>query len=190
MGPVQAGGANAQAHGKFYVRGLDKTLLQELARKVQDDFVAKLRATGVTVLTYDDLKADPVVAEHGRLSPDGKWGFPTFTKDPLTFLRVTPTDAQEFERGLAASPTFWLHSLAKQKSLTVLLPEIAYTVPQMWGEVESGYKRDSAGIAVNSAMMLQGAMGLCGQSPGQFHPASRSSSTASASRRRSPARSS
>lgn len=28
----KAGGANAQAHGKFYVKGLDKALLQDLAR--------------------------------------------------------------------------------------------------------------------------------------------------------------
>lgn len=148
------GGGNAQAHGKFYVSGLDKALLQDLARKLQDDFIAKLRATGATVLTYDDLKGDPAIAAHGRLSADAKWGFPTTTKDPLTYIRVTPTDEQEFERGLAASPTFWLHSLAKERKLTVLLPEITFTVPQMWGEVEAGYKRDSAGIAVNSVMLL------------------------------------
>jgi hypothetical protein len=164
----KAGGGNAQAHGKFYVKGLDKTLLQDLARKLQEDLVAKLRATGATVLTYEDLKNDPLVAGHGRLSSDGKWGFPVFTKDPLTFLRVTPTDEQEFERGLAASPTFWMHSLAKAKNLIVLLPEITFTVPQMWGETESGYKRDSAGIAVNSAMMMHGAMIYVDNPQGSF----------------------
>ena len=132
-------------------------MLQDLARQVQEDFVTKLRATGATVLTYDDLKADPLIAGHGRLSADAKWDFPTTTKDPLTYVRVTPTDEQEFERGLAASPTFWLHSLAKERKLIVLLPEITFTVPQMWGEVEAGYKRDSAGIAVNSVMLLQAA---------------------------------
>jgi hypothetical protein len=162
------GGGNAQAHGKFYVRGLEKPLLQELARKVQDDFVAKLRATGATVLTYDDLKDHPLIAGRGRLSPDTKWGFPTWTQDPLTYLRVTPTDAQEFERGMAASPAFWMHSLSKEKNLIVLLPEITFTVPQMWGEVDAGYKRDSAGIAVNSAMMLHGAMIYVDNPKGSF----------------------
>ncbi len=162
------GGGNAQAHGKFYVRGLDKPLLQGLAQKLQGDFVAKLRATGATVLTHDDLKADPLVAGHGRLSPDDKWGFPTTSKDPLTYIRVTPTDEQQFERGLAASPTFWMHSLAKEKKLIVLLPEITFTVPQMWGEVDSGYKRDSAGIAVNSTMLLHGGMVYVDNPQGSF----------------------
>ena len=151
------GGANAQAHGKFYVQGLDKSLVQELARKVQDDFVAKLRATGATVLTYDDLKSDPLVAGHGRRTADAKWNLPTRSKDPLTYIIATPTDAQAFEPGLAASAAFWLHAMAKEKKLIVLLPEITFTVPQMWGEVDAGYKRDSAGIAVNSTMLLQAA---------------------------------
>ncbi len=164
----RAGGANAQAHGKFYVKGLDKALLQGLARQLQDDLVAKLRATGATVLTYDDLKGDPRIAGHGRLSPDAKWGFPTWSQDPLTYVRVTPTDEQEFERGLAASPTFWMHAIAKEKNLIILLPEVTFTVPQMWGEVDSGYKRDSAGIAVNSAMMLHGAMIYVDNPQGSF----------------------
>lgn len=164
----KAGGSNAKAHGKFFVNGLDKTFLQGLARKAQDDLVAKLRATGATVYTYDDLKAEPIIAGRGRLSPDAKWGFPTWTQSPLTFLRVTPTDEQEFERGLAASPAFWLHSLAKEKKLIVLLPEITFTVPQMWGEVEAGYKRDSAGIAVNSTMLLHGGMVYVDNPQGSF----------------------
>ncbi len=150
----KAGGANAQAHGKYYVKGLDKALLQDLARRLQDDLVAKLRATGATVLTYDDLKAEPLIAGHGRLTPDAKWGLPTFGKDAHTFVRVAPSDEQLFDRGLAASPNFWLQPLAKERKLIVLMPEITFTVPQMWGETESGYRRDRAGIAVNPAMML------------------------------------
>ena len=53
------GSANAQAHAKFYVKGLDKALLQNLARQVQDDLVTKLRAAGYTVLTYDDVRDRP-----------------------------------------------------------------------------------------------------------------------------------
>lgn len=152
------GGANAQAKGKFYVSGLEKSLLQDLARKLQEDLVAKLRATGAAVLTYEDLKDDPVVAAHGRRSPDAKWGLPTSSGfSNLTFVTAAPTDAQAFEHGMGASAAFWLHSLAKEKKLIVILPEITFTVPQMWGEVDAGYKRDAAGIAVNSVMLLHGA---------------------------------
>jgi hypothetical protein len=164
----KAGGGNAKAHGKFYVQGLEKPLLQELARKIQDDFVAKLRETGATVLTHEDLKADPLVTAHGRLSPDEKWGFPTTTKAPLTYIIAAPTDAQSFARGVAASPMFWLQPMAKEKKLIVLTPEITFTVPQMWGEVDSGYKRDSAGIAVNSTMLLQGASIFVNNPQGSF----------------------
>lgn len=164
----KAGGSNAQAHGKFYVRGLDKTFVQDLARKVQDDFVAKLRATGATVLTYDDLKNDPLVAAHGRLTADEKWSLPTTKIDPLTYIIATPTDAQAFERGLAASIIFWLHSMAMEKKIIVLLPQITFTVPQMWGEVDSGYKRDSAGIAVNSTMLLHQAVIYVDNPQGSF----------------------
>jgi hypothetical protein len=154
----KAGGGNAKAHGKFFVKGLDKALLQGLARQAQEDLVAKLRATGATVLTYDDLKDDPMVAGHGRRSPDAKWGLPASSGfSSLTFLTAAPTDAQAYERGMAASAAFWLHPLVKERKLIVIFPEITFTVPQMWGEVEAGYRRDSAGIAVNSTMLLQGA---------------------------------
>jgi hypothetical protein len=152
------GGANAQAKGKFYVQGLDRALLQGLARQVQDDLVAKLRATGAKVLTYDDLKDDPLLSGHGRRSPDPKWGLPTSSGfSSLTFVTAAPSDAQAFESGITG-PLFWLRGMAKERNLVVILPEITFTVPQMWGETASGYQRDSAGIAVNSTMLLQGAM--------------------------------
>jgi hypothetical protein len=152
------GGGNAQAHAKFYVKGLEKALLQDLARKAQDDLVAKLRATGATVLTYEDLKDHPVVAGHGRRALDPKWGLPTSSLfSDLTFLTAAPSEAQLYDRGMAGSAAFWLHPLAKEKNLVVIFPEITFTVPQMWGEVDAGYKRDSAGIAVNTVMLMHGA---------------------------------
>lgn len=152
------GGGNAQAHGEFFVQGLEKAFLQDLARKAQDDLVAKLRATGATVLTYDELKDHPLIAGHGRRSADSKWGLPTSSLfSNLTFLTASPSDAQCYEKGMAASAAFWLNPLAKEKNLVVIFPEITFTVPQMWGEVDSGYKRDSAGIAVNTVMLMHGA---------------------------------
>lgn len=147
---------NAQAHGKFWVKGLDKPFVQELARKVQDDLVAKLRANGCTVLTYDDLKEHPELAGHGRSGADSKWGLPTMKAHPLTYVVATPSDAQAFDRPITG-PVFWMRGLAKEKQMVILVPEINFTVPQMWGEKDTGYKRASAGIGVNPAMKLGGA---------------------------------
>lgn len=158
-GSVWAQKGGAQAHGKFYVEGLSRELMQELAAKIQDDLVTKLRSAGKTVLTYDDVKDDPVVAGQQRLKADAKWGLPIKGGwgQPLTFLIGTPSDAQAFDPPIQG-PVWAFRSLAKDKGLIVLVPEINLTVPQMFGETESGYKRDKAGIATDPAMVLEGAM--------------------------------
>jgi hypothetical protein len=157
MGSVWAKSGGAKAHGKYYVDGLKKELLQELAAKVQDDLVTRMRAAGYTVLTYDDVKSDPTVASQGRNTADARFGLPTTggLGMPVTFVVATPTDAQAFDAPIQGSA--WpFRGLAKAKDLIVLVPEIRYTVPQMFGETESGYKRDSAGIATDPAMILEG----------------------------------
>ena len=72
-GSVWAKSGGAKAHGKYYVDGLSKPLLQELARKIQDDLVSRMRAAGYTVLTYEDVKAEPDIAGHSRNRPDEKY---------------------------------------------------------------------------------------------------------------------
>lgn len=151
------GEANAQARAKFYVSGLKKEVVQGLARQVQDDLVAKLRAAGYTVLTYDDVKSNAEIAGHGRDAPDSKWGLPTNTKDSLTYVIATPTDAQAFDRPING-PVWWMRNVAKEKGAVILVPEITFTVPQVYGEKEVGYKRAAANIVLKPAMMLQGAM--------------------------------
>jgi hypothetical protein len=154
----KSGGANAVARGRYVVQGLDKAFVQELSRKIQDDLVTKLRATGATVLTYDDLKDHPVVAGQGRKSPDEKWGLPTAKGfGAITFMTAAPTDAQAFEHGMSASAAWWMRSLAKEKGLVGILPDFSFRVPQMWGAKESGYSSASASVSVNPVMIFQGA---------------------------------
>ena len=151
------GSANAQAHAKFYVRGLDKAMLQDLARQVQDDLVAKLRAAGLTVLTYEDLKTDPRIMKHSRDEPDDKWHLPTWSKDPNVYLLANPTDAQAFDKPITG-PLFWLQDLAKEKNLIMIVPELTFNVPQVWGEKTTGYKRAEANINITPALKFMGAM--------------------------------
>jgi hypothetical protein len=152
------GSANAQAHGKFYVKGLDKELVQGLAKQLQEDLVAKMRAAGYTVFTYDDLKDLPVIANHGREAGDEKWaGLPTMTKDPLKYLIANPTDAQNFDRPITG-PLFWLRSVALEKNLILIVPEITFSVPQLTGKTEKGYKTAEASLLMLPALKLQGAV--------------------------------
>ena len=153
----QNGSANAQAHAKFWVKGLDKALLQDLARQMQDDLVKKLRAAGYTVLTYEDLKTDPRIAGHGRDEPDSKWHLPTWSKDPNVYLLANPIDAQAFDKPITG-PLFWLTSLAKEKNLIMIVPELTFTVPQVWGEKTTGYKRAEANINILPALKFAGGM--------------------------------
>lgn len=158
-GSVWSKKGGAQAHGKFYVDGLSRELLQELSGKMQGDLVARLRAAGKTVLTYDDVKDDSLFTGQPRLKADAKWGLPIKGGwgAPLTFLIAAPSDAQAFDNPIQG-PTWWMRGISKEKNLIVLVPEITFSVPQMFSETESGYKRDKAGIATDPAMILEGAM--------------------------------
>lgn len=150
-------GANAQAHAKVYVKGLDKELVQGLAKNIQDDLIAKMRAAGCTVLTYDDMKANPEIAGHGREAPDSKWGLPTTSEDPHTFVIAAPSDEQVLSRGITG-PAFWMKGIAKEKNLTAIVPDIFFVVPIAYGQGEVGYKRAEASVAVNPGMQLHKAM--------------------------------
>lgn len=154
---AKSGSANSQAHAKFFVKGLEKTFLQDLAKQVQDDLVAKLRAGGYTVLTYDDLKDHPLIAKHSRDQPNPKWGLPTKSIDPHVFVVAAPSDEQALDQPING-PVWWLKDVAKEKNLIVLVPEITFTVPQAFGEKDIGYKRAAASITLTPALKLKGAM--------------------------------
>jgi hypothetical protein len=146
--------ASAQAHGQFYVKGLEKPLAQDLAAKVQADLVKRLRDSGYTVLTWDDLKDDPFLAAYARQKPEETWNMPLATGKPLSWVAATPTDAQAFETAGLTTIGFRMQSLAREKNFVIMVPEISYAVPQMWGETSSGYSRVEAGINIDPAMKL------------------------------------
>jgi hypothetical protein len=171
LGSVWAKAGRTKAHAKYYVSGLDKALLQGLSQKLQDDLVAKMRAAGHTVLTYEEMKGEPDVAGHGRLKADERYGLPTGggLGMPVTFVIANPTDSQAFETPIQG-PAWWLRGISKAKDLTVIAPQLTFTTPQMFGESSSNSYRDSAGISTDPRMIFEGAQ-IYGLNPKGGQPA-------------------
>jgi hypothetical protein len=158
LGSVWAKAGRTKAHAKYYVAGLDKALLQGLSKKLQDDLVAKMRSAGYSVLTYEDVKNEPDVSGHGLLKVDSRYGLPTGggLGMPVTFVIANPTDAQAFDSPIQG-PAWWLRGLSKGKDLTVIVPDLTFTTPQMFGQASSTEHTDSAGISTDPRMLLQSA---------------------------------
>lgn len=158
LGSVWAQNKGAKAHAKYFVDGLQKEMLQSLAKTAQDDLVTKLKAQGYTVLTYDDVKAEPDVASRPLLKPDPRFDLPSGggLGAPVTFVYASPSDAQAWDNPIQG-PTWPLRGLAKAKNLTVIVPELTFTTPQMFGKVESGVMTDKAGVGMDPRMIFEGA---------------------------------
>jgi hypothetical protein len=171
LGSVWAKAGRTKAHAKYYVSGLDKALMQGLSKKLQDDLVAKMRSAGYTVLTYEDVKGEPDVTGHGLLKIDSRYGLPTGggLGAPVTFVIANPTDAQGFEAPIQG-PSWWLRGISKAKDLTVIVPELTFTTPQMFGQASSTEHVDSAGISTDPRMIFEGAK-IYGMTPKGGQPA-------------------
>ena len=154
-GSVWAQKGGAQAHGKYFVEGLTKPLMHELATKLQDDLVARMRAAGFTVLTYEEMKADPDVAKRGLDGDEDKWNFPVRSITPLSYILAAPSDAQQFNNPIQGPAWPW-RGMAKAKDLVAVSPELRFSVPQMWGATRAGYSTNEAGIATDPAMLFEG----------------------------------
>lgn len=155
-GSVWAQKGGAQAHGKFFVDGLDKPFLHELATKLQDDLIKRIRAAGYTALSYADLKDHPDVVGRGLDKEDEKWGLPIRHGSPLTYVIAAPSDAQQFNNPIQGAGWPW-RGIAKEKNLVAIVPEMTFSLPQMWGVTRAGYSTNKAGISTDPAMVFEGA---------------------------------
>lgn len=154
-----SGGSNTvRASANYVVSGLDKALAQQLAKKVYDDFVGRVRAAGYTVKTYEDIAGLDAIKNATRATPDAAWGMP-IEKDALgahVMIVATPSDAQAIKPGFGGAV---LGPYMKQgKSVlgegTVIVPTYIINAPQIWGEKGGGYKTISAGINAAPGMNL------------------------------------
>ncbi len=139
---------------RIFVRGLDKAELQALSRALYDDLVARLRAAGATVLTYDDIKPD--LAQLPRKRADERLGVPIRSgrADLLDFAIAAPSDEQAIDwdrKGV----TWPYRALAESRIASVIVPEISFTLPQ-WGIKPAKNGRD--GIKISPALMFSSGM--------------------------------
>lgn len=156
-----SGSSTAAAKGTFTVLGLEKDALMTLATELQAKFVARLKADGWKVLTYDDVKGDAETAKLPRRKADGPLGLPE-EKDGggrLHYAVVTPSAEQAFEAPAQGVP--WMfRAVGKARNATVVVPQIDIYAPQVWTETRKGYSSASATVKTLPGMNLNYAMVL------------------------------
>jgi hypothetical protein len=160
---IGGGSANTvRASAHYSVSGLDKKFAQQLAKKVQDDIVAKLTAAGFTVKTYDDLKGLPAMQKAAVEKNDANWEMPLEKDLGGNFVCVvaTPSDAQNFKSGLSGGIFNQFMRLGKSTlgEGTILIPTYTLAAPQAWGETGSSYSTISAQVNVAPGMNVMSAM--------------------------------
>ncbi len=156
----QGGSNTVKAKAHWAIEGLDKAFAQALARKVQDDLVAKLRAAGYTVKTYDDIKDLEVVKAAKRQTMDSTWGMPLNKSQSILNSAVVvaaPSDGQYFINGMAwgAFNQFIKGTKSVLGEGTLLIPTLTLMAPQAWAETGRGYKSISATANVAPGMNLR-----------------------------------
>lgn len=161
-GTIGGGSANSvKASAEFKVTGLDKALAQKIAKAAYDDLIKQLRATGYTVLTYDDIKDRPAMKDADRQKPDSNWGMVIDKKfgGGSTALYAAPSDEQVFEWGFNSGIFNQFVSMGRTTlpDGIILIPQYSITAPQMWGEKGATYSTISAAVKGAPAMVLTSA---------------------------------
>lgn len=155
-GWARNGGAEAKA--RVFTVGLDKQQLQALAKRIQDDLVAKLRAGGNIVFTYDDIKADPDIAVARRRDDNPKYGLPIQSLRAFPgsdFVVVGPSDEQVFGTDFLGGPPLGKFTGAiKAKNATLVFPEIYLGTPVMIPGKGGGGSFQAANLGISPALKL------------------------------------
>lgn len=131
--PFSSDTSNARVSMKYKVNGLDKALAQEIAKTAYADFVAKLRAAGYKVLTFDDIKDQ--VADLKRYDKDAAYGLPVDGGQ----LVVTPTDEMAIKPGMGGNLVSPYQRFGKStlKEGTLIIPTFTLVSPLAKAETYS-----------------------------------------------------
>lgn len=157
-GDMWSDAGSARMHAKFYNYGIDKATMQDLAKQLHADLVSKLKALGITVLTYDDVKDTDTMKGADRRTPDKD---PQYDGMNTTQWRgagphyVIATDRDEDNIKPALQGIAWgLRGIAKDKDAIVLVPEYWFGMPVASSEQQTGAFMDQAGVYVVPGMRL------------------------------------
>lgn len=141
-------GGGATAIARYKVDGLDKALAQEIAKAGYDDLVAKLRADGFKVLTFDDIKNQEAVSGQSRYSADAAYGLPVEDGQ----LVATPTDEMALKPGMGnnlLSP--YMHfGKSRLTEGTILMPTFTLISPLAKTDTNSS----GASVALYPGMVM------------------------------------
>lgn len=152
----------ASTKARVFVEGMTKSMVQDLAKGIYDDLVARIRAEGHKVLAYEDLKSE--LGAMARMTPNPKFGMPTklFDKGPgIDFMIVTPSDEQAFDYDFARGPTWPWRDLVKARNAVLIVPQIHFTLPQVWAEKGGSLFSSSITLKSDPALKLYGATVHC-----------------------------
>ena len=154
----QKGKATASAKASYTVQGHDRDALMALAKKLEADYIAQLKAAGWEVLTYADIANDESVKKMDREAGEGALNFP-LQKDSngALYAIVAPSAEQTFKPAMQG-PTWPFRFVCKERDLTVLIPQIDIVAPQVWSEASTGYKSATAEIKSLPGMNMNYAM--------------------------------
>lgn len=160
QGGLFGGNNSVKAKASHKVVGIDKALARAVAKQAHDDFVARLRAAGYTVMTYDDIKDRDYVAAVERDTGDARFGLPMekSADGRDTFVVAAPSDAQQFKIGFTGPFSgFVQYGKPKFTDATVIIPQYTIVAPQFWGEKGGGFNTITAAVNTAPGMNLQSA---------------------------------
>jgi hypothetical protein len=154
-GALDTRGGTARARGRYVVGGLDPEYMRGLVKQYHDDLVARLRAAGYEVLTYDDVKDLPEVQRMDRYRNNEDYGVPTMSPQGSRndYAHVFPTEAQAINPPMQGYG-WGFRKVARDLDAAVLVPVITIDAPTLSSSTRNGVSSRSAAVHVAPNMVV------------------------------------
>lgn len=136
---------------------LSLALLDEVAAELATDLTEKLRGNGWEVITFDEVKASPIIAGVSRIEPDAKLGAPvrkvTIGKQKTNYTIATPGDMPVLSGGLTG-PLFAIRNLMKEKEASALQVTYRFDPVALQAKSRHGIGNNTASTAAEAKLVL------------------------------------